>query len=74
MNEELYNMLKTSAKSDIAKARLTLSLMGNEGVGIGDHSTSDFYNNAEEALSLLADANDRLDTLENYNNHERDYT
>jgi hypothetical protein len=70
MNRELYNMLKTSAESDIAKAKLTLSLMSDNAVGIGDHSTSDFYNNAEEALSLLADANDRLQTLVIYN--ERD--
>lgn len=68
MNEELYNMLKTSAESDVAKAKLTLSLMSEKSVGIGDHSTKDFYDNAEEALSLLADAYDRLDTLERYNN------
>ena len=74
MNDELYNMLKKSAESDVAKARLTLSLLGNSAVGIGDHSTSDFYNNAEEALSLLADANDRLPTLENYHDHEGNYS
>jgi hypothetical protein len=68
MNKELYNMLKTSAESDVAKAKLTLSLMGEKSVGIGDHSTKDFYDNAEEALSLLADAYDRLDTLERHNN------
>ena len=67
MNEQLYNMLKTSAESDVAKAELTLSLLGDNAVGIGDHSTKDFYDNAEEALSLLADANDRLQTLEDYN-------
>ena len=68
MDKELYNMLKTSAESDVAKAKLTLGLMGQKAVGIGDHSTKDFYDNAEEALSLLADAYDRLDTLERYNN------
>jgi hypothetical protein len=73
MNKKLYNMLKTSAESDVAKAKLTLSLLGDSAVGIGDHSTKDFYDNAEEALSLLADAYDRLDSLERYNN-ERDNT
>ena len=68
MNKELYTMLKTSAQSDVSKAKRSLSLMCENGVGSGDHSTSDFYNNAEEALSLLADANDRLETLEHYNN------
>ncbi len=68
MNKELYDMLRASAESDVAKAKLTLSLLDQKAVGIGDHSTKDFYDNAEEALSLLADAYDRLDTLERYNN------
>jgi len=68
MKNELYNMLKSSADADVAKAKLTLDLLGNHAVGIGDHSTKDFYENAEEALSLLADAYDRLDTLERYEN------
>ena len=68
MNKELYDMLRASAESDVAKAKLTLSLLDQKAVGIGDHSTKDFYDNAEESLSLLADAYDRLDTLERYNN------
>ena len=66
MNNNLYNMLKTSAEADVAKAKLTLDLLSDHAVGIGDHSTEDFYKNAEEALSLLADANDRLENLEKY--------
>ena len=66
MNENLIKMLKTSAEADRAKALLTLDLLGTKGVGIGDHSTKDFYNNAEEALIMLADADDRLETLEKY--------
>lgn len=61
-------MLKSSAEADIAKAKLTLSLLGDNAVGIGDHSTKDFYNNAEEALSLLDDAYGRLESLERYIN------
>ena len=56
-------MLKSSAEADVAKAKLSLDLLDNNAVGIGDHSTEDFYKNAEEALSLLADAQDRLDNL-----------
>ena len=63
MNDYLYNMLKSSAEADVAKAKLSLDLLDNNAVGIGDHSTEDFYKNAEEALSLLADAQDRLDNL-----------
>jgi|TARA_A200000159_G_C7322489_1_gene339418 hypothetical protein len=72
MNNNLYNMLKTSAEADVAKAKLTLDLLSDHAVGIGDHSTEDFYKNAEEALSLLADANDRLENLKKYKN-EADY-
>ena len=66
MNKNLITMLKTSAEADRAKALLTLDLLGNTGVGIGDHSTNDFYNNAEEALSALVDADDKIATLEKY--------
>ena len=66
MTKELYEMLKTSAQADKAKALLSLELLGNKAVGIGDHSTEDFYNNAEEALGKLVDADDKLETLEKY--------
>jgi len=63
---KLVNMLRTSAQADKAKAMLSLELLGNKAVGIGDHSTEDFYKNAEEALLMLVDADDRLATLEKY--------
>ncbi len=66
MTKELYEMLKTSAEADKSKALLSLELLGNKAVGIGDHSTGDFYKNVEEALAKLADADGRLDTLEEY--------
>jgi hypothetical protein len=66
MNTELYNMLITSAEADKAKALLSLELLGNKATGIGDHSTGDFYKNAEEALTMLVDADDRINTLKIY--------
>jgi len=66
MNKKLYTMLKSSATADKAKALLSLDLLGNNAVGIGDHSTDDFYKNAEEALIKLVDADDRLNALEDY--------
>jgi hypothetical protein len=66
MNKKLYTMLKSSAEADKAKALLSLDLLGNKSVGIGDHSTDDFYKNAEEALIKLVDADDRLNALEDY--------
>jgi len=62
----LRNMLHTSATADRAKALLTLELLENHPAGIGDHSTEDFYKNAEEALAMLADADERLETIEKY--------
>ncbi len=64
--KELYQMLFTSAQADRSKALLTLNLLSNRPVGIGDHSTTDFYKNAEEALQMLTDADDRVETLQKY--------
>ena len=66
MTKELYTMLKTSAEADKAKTLLSLELLGNKAVGIGDHSTEDFYKNAEEALTMLVEADDRLSVLNIY--------
>ena len=66
MKKELYDMLMASAVAEKAKALLTLDLLSNHAAGIGDHSTKDFYNNAEEALQMLVDADDKIETLEKY--------
>ena len=64
----LKNMLQKSAEADKAKALLSLELLGKHQASIGDHSTGDFYKNAEEALAMLADADERLETIEKYLN------
>ena len=66
MKLELYNMLKDTANADKSKALLSLNLLSEHPAGIGDHSTKDFYNNANDALIMLVDADDRLYTLEKY--------
>lgn len=66
MKIELYNMLKSSAQADLDKAKLTLDLLSNHAVGIGDHSTDDYYKNAEQALCMYIDAIDRLEGLVKY--------
>ena len=63
---KLITMLRKTAEADKAKALLSLDLLNNSAVGIGDHSTLDFYKNAEEALAMLVDADDRLSTIEKY--------
>ena len=62
----LKEMLKASAEADKAKALLTLELLEKHPAGIGDHSTKDFYENAEEALQMLVDADDRLEAIQKY--------
>jgi len=66
MNKQIYDMLKTEAEADRQKALLSLDLIKNYPAGIGDHSTKDFWDNATEALKLLASADERLETLEKY--------
>ena len=63
---KLVSMLRLSAEAEKAKALLTLDLLENHPAGIGDHSTDDFYKNAEEALAMLADADDKLEAIEKY--------
>ena len=63
---KLRDMLFTSAHADRAKALLSLELLEKNPAGIGDHSTEDFYKNAEEALAMLADADDKLEAIDKY--------
>jgi hypothetical protein len=66
MKELLFNMLRTQLEAQRSKALLTLHLLAHHSVGIGDHSTGDYYKNADEALTMLAEANDKLETLAKY--------
>jgi hypothetical protein len=66
MKELVKQMLTSSAISDRDKALVSLELLTNKAVGIGDHSTKDFYSNAEEALRALSDAEDRLEMIKKY--------
>jgi len=70
INKILHDMLLADAEADRTKATLTLDLLGNRPAGIGDHSTSDFYDNAKEALCALVDANDRIDTLVDFDTYD----
>ena len=68
VKDHLVDMLKKSAEAEKAKALLSLELLSNHAAGIGDHSTGDYYKNAEEALAMLTDADDRLKTIDKYLN------
>jgi len=71
MKPELWQMLMDSAIADKSKAELTLNLLSTHPAGIGDHSTTDFYNNAEEALRNLVDAVDRINMLNSINSGKK---
>ena len=71
MYKQLYEMLLKSAEADKAKAMLSLDLLSNKAAGIGDHSTDDYYKNAEQALQMLVDAEDRINILKSYFNERK---
>jgi hypothetical protein len=66
MRQRVVDMLKTQAEAERQKALLSLELLMDYSAGIGDHSTGDFYKNAEEALQMLVDADDKLEALNKY--------
>lgn len=60
---DALDALKHNAEKDRSQALASLKIMLDSPAGIGDHSTEDLHKNLNEALSQLADAEDRLDTL-----------
>ena len=61
--EEALKSLRLNAEKDRAEAFVSLKVLLDHPAGIGDHSTGDLHNNLNEALSKLADAEGRLETL-----------
>ena len=66
MNKEVYKFLKAEAEADKAKALASIKLLTKYPAGIGDHSTKDYWDNCNEALKLLASADERIEVLEKY--------
>jgi hypothetical protein len=60
----IMKALYAKAVADKEKALMALDLLENQAVGIGDHTANDFFNDAEKALQLLIDANDKMETLQ----------
>jgi len=58
--------LAMKAQKDKAEAITSLAILLDHPAGIGDHSCNDLHENLNEALSQLADADDRLETLNKY--------
>ena len=70
MNTQVYKFLKSEAEADKNKALASIQLLTNHPAGIGDHSTKDYWDTCNEALRLLASADDRLEVLEKYFNNK----
>lgn len=70
MNTQVYKFLKSEAEADKNKALASIELLTNHPAGIGDHSTKDYWDNCNEALRLLASADERLEVLEKYFNNK----
>ena len=66
MNTQVYKFLKSEAEADKNKALASIELLTKHPAGIGDHSTKDYWDNCNEALKLLASADERLEILEKY--------
>lgn len=58
--------LRNKAFADRDKALMSMKILTENAVGIGDHSTEDFYKNLDEALDILVDAEDRIEILGKY--------
>jgi len=71
MNKEVYKFLKAEAEADKAKALASLKLLTDHPSGIGDHSTKDYWDNCNEAIKLLASAEEKLEVLEKYFSTEK---
>ena len=63
---KVIQTLTAQANADKAKAMMALDLLENQAVGIGDHTVNDFMKDAVEALELLIEADDKLETLNKY--------
>ena len=63
---KIIESLIRQAEADKSRALMALDLLENQAVGIGDHTANDFFKDANEALELLTDADDKLETLNKY--------
>jgi hypothetical protein len=64
----VISALRAQAIADKEKALMALDLLENQAVGIGDHTSKDFMEDATEALNLLAEAEDRLEMIKTHFN------
>ena len=62
----ILDALLKEAEANREKAITSIELLTEHPAGIGDHSTEDYYKNAREAVEMLAEANEMIETIKNY--------
>ena len=62
----ILDALLNEAEANREKAITSIELLTEHPAGIGDHSTEDYYKNAREAVEMLADANEMIETIKDY--------
>ena len=62
----ILDALLKEAEANREKAITSIELLTKHPAGIGDHSTEDYYKNAREAVEMLADANEMIETIKDY--------
>jgi hypothetical protein len=63
---KVIQALRAHAKAEKAKALTSFELLTTKAVGIGDHSTEDYFKNAFEALDQLSKAEEQIEILDRY--------
>jgi hypothetical protein len=61
--KEILDYIEQSAILQRNKALLSLTLLYNKSVGIGDHSTEDYYRNIDEAFDMFCQSEEKLENL-----------
>ena len=61
---EILEYIKQKALLNRSKALLSLTLLYEKSVGIGDHSTEDYYKNIDEAFELFCQSEEQIQYLQ----------
>jgi len=62
--DKIFDYLKQNALLQREKAILSLTILYNSSVGIGDHSTDDYYKNIDQAFDMFCEAEEKLDNID----------
>jgi hypothetical protein len=64
----IIKALLHKAESEKAQALAALEILTHKSVGIGEHTTQGLFEDAEKALEMLTNAEDKLEMIEKYLN------